>query len=79
MFERSVINRCYSDNAFEVTDFTGCSQTRGSPFLFVAGSLYTFKKKLQPKNMRNNMVFISLKFQDNASCIFVDIQQKVQS
>ena len=29
--------------------------------------------------MRNNIVFTPIKFQDNLSCIFVDIQQKVQS
>ena len=79
MFERSIINICYSDNAFEATDFTGCSQTWCSAFSFVAGYLYIFRTKLQPNNMKNNMVFMPLKFQDNFSCIFVDIQQKVRS
>ena len=31
------------------------------------------------KNMKNNMVFTPLKFQENSSCNFVDIQQKVRS
>ena len=70
---------CYTENAFEATYFTGCSQTWCSTFYFVPGPLYIFNTKLQPKNMMNNMVFTFLKFQDNSSCIFVDIQQKVLS
>ena len=29
--------------------------------------------------MRNNMVFTPLKFQDNSSCIFVDIKKSAKS
>ena len=79
MFERSIINKFYRGNAFEATDFTECLQTWCSTFLFVAGSVYIFRTKLQPKIMKNIMVFITLKFQDNSFGIFVDIQQMVQS
>ena len=48
-------------------------------FMFLTRSQYIFGAKLQPKNVKNNMVFTPLKLQVNSSCIFVDIQQKVQS
>ena len=47
----------YIENAFEATDFIGCSQTWCSAFKFVAGPLYIFSTKLQPNNMKNNMIF----------------------
>ena len=59
--------------------FSGCSQTWCSAFYFVASPLYTFRAKLQPNKMRNNVVFTPLMFQDNSFCIFVDIHQKVKS
>ena len=77
MLERSIINRYCSDSAFEATDFTGCSQTWCSTLLFVAGSLNILKIKLQSKNMKNNVVFITpLKFQDNLWCNFFRFSTK---
>ena len=79
MFKRSIIKRYYNDNLFEATDFTGYSQIWCCTLEFVAGSLYIFRAKLQPKNMRNSTVFITSNFQDNLSYIFENFQQKVQS
>ena len=74
MFERNIINKCYSDNAFEARDFT-----RRSTFQFVAGPMYIFRTKLPLKILRLNMIVTPLNFQDNLLCVFADFQQKVQS
>ena len=76
MFERSIINRCYSDNDLKQQILQGAYKHGAQLFnLLLVPSIF-LGQKLQQKIMRNKMVFTLLKFQDNLSCIFADFSAK---